>query len=262
LLSDFDESRDLFVISKNHNEEYQGKAFSELPEDVQTSILDYQFTVNVFPSDTDDREVKQVFARMNSSGYKLNAQELRNAEFFGAFKGRAEDLATEQLNRWREWRIFTSDDLARMFEVELSSELMILILSGISEKTPRIISKYYKDYDNEFKAGAEVARRFRCVFDTINAVFSEVMITHFRMRTLFYALFAAVYDLQFGFGSDLGVKKATARKLTATQIEVIKRAGSKIQGKTAPEVVMRATTRRTTHVKERRDLVKYLLNNT
>ena len=59
---------------------------------------------------------------MNSTGVKLNAQELRNAEFFGEFKEVCYELATEQLNRWRHWGIFSPDRIARMMEVELTSE--------------------------------------------------------------------------------------------------------------------------------------------
>ncbi|MFD2270570.1 DUF262 domain-containing protein [Undibacterium arcticum] len=56
--------------------------FRDLPNDLQQRILDYQFSVHVLPSSVDDREVLQVFARMNSTGVKLNDQELRNANFF------------------------------------------------------------------------------------------------------------------------------------------------------------------------------------
>jgi Protein of unknown function DUF262 len=257
LLEDFDEPRDGFRIWKEHNEELQGKSFRELPKDVQSQILDYQFSVNVFPSDTDDREVKQVFSRMNSSGYKLNAQELRNAEFFGAFKSLAEKLANEQLNRWRDWRIFTPDALARMNEVELSSEFMILMLQGISEKSDSVISGVYRKYDSTFENGPEIAKRFRRVFETLADQLSDDVPRLFRKRTMFYALFAAVYDLQFGLGSDLKAKKAKA--LPKPAVNRIRNAAARIEAATAPEAVMNATTRRTTHVRERKALVAYLL---
>ncbi len=261
LLDDFDSGRDAFTINKSHNEEFQGMSFKDLPNNVQSQILDYQFTVNVFPSDTDDREVKQVFARMNSSGYKLNAQELRNAEFFGAFKTRAEALATEQLNRWRAWRVFSSDELARMNEVELSSEFIILMLNGVSEKSDKVISGYYKEYDPEFAEGAEVARRFRCVFEAIDEYFSDVVARLFRKRTLFYALFASIYHLQFGFGSDLTVKRAKPNAIPPKAVRAVHRAAETIVAGEAPDKVKDATTRRTTHVKERKELVNYLLRN-
>ena len=52
-------------------------------QDLQQRILDYQFSVHVLSPGVDDREVLSIFARMNSTGVKLNPQELRNAEYFG-----------------------------------------------------------------------------------------------------------------------------------------------------------------------------------
>lgn len=266
LLSDFDNAKDNFKIRRVHNEEFQGKRFSDLPEEVQQHILDYQFSVDVFPSDTGDREVKQVFQRMNSSGYKLNAQELRNAEFFGAFKTKVETLATEQLERWRAWRILTPDNLVRMIDVEFTSELVIAMLRGISEKTDKIIYAIYREYDDDFPFGDEVGRRFQQVFDTIARDFSNVVAESFRTRTLFYALFMAVYGLHFGVDSiglagnapmELTPKRATP--LTRAAIDHIIKAGDRINSKSAPEEVMAASTRRVSHVRERRNIVRYLL---
>src|SRR5262249_53111899 len=101
LLKDFDPNRDSFVVSKTHNKSIAGRTFRQLSPDIRKHILNYDFSVHVLPSDTDDRQVLQIFARMNATGVKLNEQELRNAEFYGAFKTLAYDLAYEQLNRWR-----------------------------------------------------------------------------------------------------------------------------------------------------------------
>ncbi len=108
LLKDFDPARDDFTIDPTHNEKLGGKSFAQLDREHKQRILDYQFSVHSFPADTDDREILQIFARMNATGVKLNAQELRNADFYGRFKTLAYKLAMEQLNRWRDWRIFQS----------------------------------------------------------------------------------------------------------------------------------------------------------
>lgn len=261
---DFDPSRDVFKISKAHNEEFQGCDFRSLPKDLQHVILDYQFSVNVFASDTDDREVKQVFARMNSSGYKLNPQELRNAEWFGLFKTLAETLGTEQLNRWRAWKVFTADDLARMKEVELSSELMIMMLHGISEKDDKVISGAYKSYDETFDDREEVARRFRGIFEFIDDRLTGAAMSYFSKRSLFYALFAAIYDVQYGLqklpasGKRMPLRRAKASPVSDSQLNTIVKAGSKIADKTAPPSVVESTIRRI-HVTERRALTHYLL---
>src|SRR5216684_4413380 len=94
---DFDPARDDFRIKKSHNREHADKAFLDLPSKLQQQILDYQFSVTVFPASTADEEIYQIFARMNATGLRLNAQELLNAEYFGEFKSLALSLAAEQI---------------------------------------------------------------------------------------------------------------------------------------------------------------------
>ena len=224
LLKDFVFDRDHFVISAIHNKELGGKSFEQLSKDDKQRILDYQFSVHSFPADTDDREILQIFARMNSTGVKLNAQELRNAEFFGQFKTAAYDVATEQLNRWRDWGVFTPDQIARMNEVELSSEFMIFILSGGLSKDNKIIDKYYSDYDESFSDRPEVTERFRTVFDTIERMISADDIKNlFSNRTIFFALFAIISSWHFGVMPQSKVNKklstAKPKRITGVMVE-------------------------------------------
>src|SRR5262249_20790288 len=93
------QASDDFKISRAHNTEFAGRGFEGLPKDVRQGSLDYQFMAYVFPSDTEDREILEIFARMNATGYKLTAQELRNAKYFGEFKACCFGLAAEQLER-------------------------------------------------------------------------------------------------------------------------------------------------------------------
>ena len=197
LLKDFNE-RDVFSISKTHNKEFAGKHFNDLPLGMKQRILDYQFSVHSFPADTDDREILQIFARMNATGVKLNAQELRNAEFYGGFKTAAYELATEQLNRWRDWGIFSPDQIARMNETELTSEFMILIMQGVSSSSNKSITNFYKTFDEVFPDEKEVARRFRLTFDTIENSFSmDEIVELFSKKTVFYGVFATIYGTLF-----------------------------------------------------------------
>lgn len=260
LLSDYDAGRDSFTIRKVHNQEHAGKAFKDLDEDVRLQILDYQFTVNVFPSDTDDREVKQVFARMNSSGYKLNNQELRNAEYFGDFKTVAQDLANEQLYRWREWNIFSPDELARMNEVEITSELILMMLFGVTEKKDKIISAYYSQYDADFPQKHEVTKRFQQVFKIMINHFHDVMKMTFRKRTMFYALFGAIYKHQYGYGSKGVLSTKKPGTMSLAHVSAIKEYGKKVVDKLAPQSVIDASTKATAHVKTRTELINYLLS--
>jgi Protein of unknown function DUF262 len=222
LLADFDPSRDEFTIDATHNHSLGGKSFNQLSPSDQQRILDYQFSVHSFPADTDDREILQIFARMNSTGIKLNAQELRNAEFYGYFKTLAYELATEQLNRWRDWRVFSPDQIARMNEVELTSEFMLLIVQGILEKKNATINDFYEKYDKGFPDGPEVARRFRSTFDAIETLLAHSVITKlFRKKTLFFGLFSAIYAMQYGALRSPAQKLYSADQITLRDLHSV-----------------------------------------
>ncbi len=263
LLKDFDPQRDDFTIDPTHNEKLGGKSFEQLDSENRQRILDYQFSVHSFPADTDDREILQIFARMNATGVKLNAQELRNAEFYGGFKTSAYKLAMEQLNRWRDWRIFNPDQIARMNEVELTSELMLLIINGILEKTKETIDQFYEDYDEKFPDRSEVESRVRTTFDTIDESFGQDLIGDlFRNKTIFYALFATIYGVQFGLRSPLKKYNALSRKkpssLKRNLIDRIKKAAGEIKTDRVPQDVLKAARGGTTHASQRRIIIRYL----
>ena len=258
VLRDYDEKKDSFLVRSVHNTEINNRPFSELDESSRRRILDYQFSVHVFPMGLDDREVLQIFARMNSTGVKLNDQELRNAQWFGEFKTSMYELATEQLPRWREWGVFTEDNIARMEEVEITSEFALLTYRGITGKSKKPLDRLYEDFEEKFAWRHEYEQRFRVVMDTISSNLGDSMrLMPFSRKTLFYGLFAAIYHGRYGIGSEL--KSTRAKSLTSGFISRIKQCGDRIANKTAPSSVMEAVARRTTNPLSRNTVLKYLI---
>ena len=257
LLDDHDPNRDTFHVRPVHNREISGKSFSELPVKYQRRILDYEFSVHVLSSGTDDRDVLGLFARMNSTGVKLNAQELRNAEYFGEFKTSMFQMAATNLQRWRVWNIATEDEIARMQEVELTSELAMVVLSGITGKTKKRIDDTYRRLDDVYSERSEVERRFHTILDTIeDKLGTNVIVRLFSGRTLFFGLFATIYDLQFGLGSRLDPTKP--QPVTISAANALISAGEHIHTGDAPHEVLQSVTRRTTNVMERSIVYQYL----
>ncbi len=255
-LASYNARTDDFVISRSHQKELAGKRFSALPAEIQQRILDYQFSVHCFPASTDDREIFEIFGRINSTGAKLNGQELRNATFYGEFKTLAFTLAAEQLNRWRTWQVFSEYNLARMEEVEFTSELMILVMSGIKQKTNSLIESYYRQYDDTFGEADEVAKRLRHIMDVISDRFEADMRPVFNKKTLLYCLFAALYDIQFGLDSELRPRRPAT--LSKGSVDRIRKAGRTLHEGKAPSDVFDATQRRTSHAASRRIVAEYL----
>ncbi len=258
LLKDLNNDRDIFTVRKSHNKELYGKKFIELPDEIQQQILDYEFSVHILPSRTDDREVLEIFARMNATGVKLNDQELRNATYYGEFKTSIYKIASAQLNRWRSWKIFTENNIARMEEVELTSEFAMFMLRGLTGKSQSSINTLYKDKDAVYPECTEIERRFGTTMDIIdNAFGNELKYIPFSKKTLFYTLFAFTYDCQFGVKSRL--EKVSHKPISPDVIAKVKLIAKRIEDKTAPEAVLEAATRRTTNIDSRRKLFDYLV---
>lgn len=259
LLPDFNEERDAFTVRKAHNKDLAGKKFKELDAETRGKILDFEFSVHVLDSNIDDREVIQIFRRMNATNYSLTKQELRNASYFGEFKSCVYSLAAEQYHRWGQWKIFSEDDIARMVEVEFISECLLSMLEGkIGGKSAGRIDGAYEKYDEQFGERSEVERRFRFVMDQVEAHFSSDFSDFvFFKKTLIYTLLMFVYDCGFGLDAPLDGKVKGAA-LRSDQVGAIKLASERIKKRTAPESVLVSTDRRTTNPKERKHLFDYL----
>ncbi|MEL7499013.1 MAG: DUF262 domain-containing protein [Planctomycetota bacterium] len=256
-LHDFDASRDKFTIYKSHNDEFGGKAYADLEAVTKKRILDYQFMVHVFPSETDDRDILEIFARMNATGLKLNNQELRNASYFGEFKTLAFEIAAEHLEFWRTWKLFSESAIARMNEVEFTSELMILSMNGISDNTKTVIDGAYKKYDETFGEKKEVAKRLRFMLDFLNDKVDEQP-TYLGSKTFFYPIYAAIYSLSYGLDSTL--KPIAPKKVSKQKVKGILEKARKLIEEKAPRKVQIASERRVSQAKSRSVLVKYLLS--
>lgn len=209
LIAQFDTDKDRFVIAREHNAALAGKPFKELPEGTRRDILGYRFSVQILPPEVEDRDVLQIFARLNSTGTRLNSQELRNAAWFGEFKTEMYALAYAELERWLKWRVFAEDQISRMSEVELVSDLVINMMQGITGKSQALIGRYYKRFDASFPDSIEVGRRFAQVMNAIDQVYGPAIHRgSLRRQMHFFTVFAYFYDRMFGLGSSLERRRA------------------------------------------------------
>lgn len=258
-VDDYIESRDYFTIKKSHNKELSGKEFKDLPPNIKQRIINYQFSVHILPSDVDDKQVLQIFARMNATGVRLNYQELRNAEYHGEFKQTIYDLSYEQLSRWRNWNLFTEHEIARMKEVEMVSDFILLMYKGISARTKTALDNLYKEYDeeNQFSEKKIVVERFHSIMDTINDIFGrELKNSTFSKKTLFYILFAVIYDFQYSIGSEL--IKTQKKPLPNNILSKFREVDSLFEEDDVPDTVSDAASKGTTDVSNRKIIFGYL----
>lgn len=188
------DDRDDFRILRLHNKEHAGKAFADLPDDVQTGILQTSLSVNLLPTDIDNVTILEIFRRMNSTGVKLNDQEIRNGSYFGLFKTISYDLAYQYNQRWSEWGLFNTQEIAQMREVEFTSELLGALIRGVSGRTKSQIDGLYEEFEETFEEQDAIVSEFDSSMNYLAQIYDGRTISplpgRFNSTTWFYPLFA------------------------------------------------------------------------
>ena len=210
---------DKFRLSKTLQAPWAGKTFSQLSKDEQDTITNYSFSFEIFKG-ISDQEVLDVFCRLNMNGVPLNKQELRNGTYFGFFKQTCYSLALSYLEFWRRHKLFTEQSIARMLEVELTSELLIAGRAGMQDKKTSI-DEHYHDFEEVYPTKETDTQRFKAVMEEISDAFPDSLsLTAFRRPPLFYTLYCVVYHRRFGLP---GVTTSTpTRRLTPVDLQSLR----------------------------------------
>ena len=188
---------DAFVINPRHNPTHGGRYFSQLDEDAQVAILNYEIAVDLLVN-MPDPEVLDVFGRLNSYAVVLNDQERINATHFGPFKLLADRLGHEHAAFWTKGHVLADAQVVRMRDVSMAADLLISMIEGIKGK--KQVKAYYEQYEKEFAHDPEpLAEQFRVVHADIATIFDgQIRATEFRRIHIFYSLFTALFHLRFG----------------------------------------------------------------
>jgi hypothetical protein len=214
-----------YRLSKTVNAPWAGKTFFQLTGEQQQQIKQFGFSVEIFKG-ISDKQVLEVFCRLNVNGMQLNKQELRNGKFFGLFKQTAYTLAFDYLEFWRRHNIFSELSIARMLEAELASELLIAGSEGMQDKKTTI-DHYYGKWEESYPERGRDERHFRDAIETISETFNgDLASSAFHRPPLFYTLYCVVYHHTFGLP---GIQRSTPRRhLGADQRQSLRDAVNKL----------------------------------
>lgn len=139
------------------------RPYKELTDDQKIAFLEYEVVVRDLGKKT-IAEIKEIFKRINSTKYSLNAMEIHNARFDGAFKKFAE--STSQMDFFENNRIFTARDVKRMNDVVFCLTFVISILSNYFNRDDEF-EAYLSKYNDEFEHAAELEIELIRVFKFI-----------------------------------------------------------------------------------------------
>ena len=211
--------KDGFALARGQHPDYGGLRFSQLPQDIQEQVLSFEIAVDILIN-LPDKEILDIFARLNSYAVVLNEQEKINAGHFGPFKVLADKIGFDYNEYWTKQGILTAQQILRMQEVNLVADILIAMIEGIKAK--KQIKRFYEIYEKDFMHDVdELERRFRSVINKIGQIFPEGLSnTEFHRNHIFYTLFTAIYHCLYGMPNLIEENIIAPRTSLNTEIQI------------------------------------------
>lgn len=174
------------LFKNDENEEYDEKKMSKV-------FKSYQLPVTVIEKIENSESIEEFYSLVNSSGIHLNRPELKKAEYFDTnFLKLINELCG--LEEFSSLNLFTDATTRRMNDIDFVSELVTLMILGITDKKQSVDKLFDKDinqieYEKYKKQFKEVIKEFKSFND-----YFPIKGTRFKQRNDFYTLFEFVLD--------------------------------------------------------------------
>lgn len=178
----------------------RGKYFDEISKDLKIQIWNYSFLVEYLPT-SDESIINSIFDRINRNVAKLTSQELRHARLSGHFIATAEDLAEFMIDSLATFPRIASQSKKQMKDVELVSQLMLLIEEGPKGYSSDELDKAFSDRDTTWDSKERISSLFKdtilCIKNILKLDTENILIrSRFTNQADFYSLFGAIcYEL-------------------------------------------------------------------
>lgn len=153
------------------------RPYAQLSKEEKLAFLEYEVVVRDVGRKTIE-EIKEIFKRINSTKYSLNAMEIHNARFDGAFKHFGERLSENPF--FEDNRVFKTNDIRRMGDLVFSLTLAITSMTTYFNRDDELemfLDKYNDDFPEENVVSAELQETFdlisQCRFDQKSRVWRK-----------------------------------------------------------------------------------------
>jgi hypothetical protein len=151
-----------FRGSKELKLEKDLKPYIELKD--KLNFLEYEVVVRDLGAVPID-EIKEVFKRINSTSYSLNAMEINNARFDGELKNYCFDLAQHPF--FEKYNVFSATDGRRMNDVRFILSIVITLLSTYFNRD-ELFEEYLQQYDDEFSFKEQISDEINFILNLID----------------------------------------------------------------------------------------------
>lgn len=137
--------------------------YAGLTEEEKTAFLEYEVVVRDLGK-IPGEEIREIFKRINSSNYALNAMEVHNARYAGEFMQTASRVVANPL--FSRFKVFTTNDIRRMQDVRYGLVLLVTVMSAYINLDKGIV-EYLEKYNDEFPESSDVEEKLHRIFAEI-----------------------------------------------------------------------------------------------
>lgn len=163
------------------------RPYAALTPDEKLAFLEYEVVVRDLGKKTIE-EIKEVFTRINSTKYSLNAMEIHNARFDGAFKHFGEDLARHSF--FEKNRVFKTNDVRRMGDLVFCLTLAITAMTTYFNRDDEL-EPFLEKYNDEFPDGDHVQAEIETALSFVDSCGFDAKCRVWRKAELLNALVEA-----------------------------------------------------------------------
>lgn len=153
-----------FIASPDLKLEPNMIPYASLPEERKLAFLEYEVVIRDL-GNKNIAEIKEIFQRINSTNYALNAMEIHNARFEGEFKNFGEELAKDTF--FESNRVFLPNEIRRMNDVRFVLTFVITIMSTYFNRDSEL-EAYLEKYNDEFDLRDSLTNEIQQVFRFIS----------------------------------------------------------------------------------------------
>jgi len=160
------------------------KSFAELDETEKHNFLYYLIVVRDLKA-IDKDDIREVFKRINSVSYALNATEIDNALYDGEFISTAQEIAEKLANS--KFPFFSDTDEERMKDVETVLIILSFLEIGTYFSGRKEVNEMIRQYDNVYPNRNKMIDYFEKVIPIIEKIelrFDSIWYTKSGMFTL------------------------------------------------------------------------------
>lgn len=174
--------------------------YDKLDQEEQVKFLEYKVVVRDL-GNMSIEQIKQVFQRINSTSYGLNAMEIHNARYGGEFKKFSEQIS--QLEFFNEHRIFTSTDVKRMNDTMYCASLVATVMSTYFNRDSEV-ETYLESFNESLPEKDKTLKNFETVLSFIDRLNFPPKSRIYK-KADFFTLFVETYKILITANVNLSV---------------------------------------------------------